>query len=91
MTICVPRKPFVILGRGLFYVMLFSWIPITCVLVYYANYFVKWDIMLLAIPFCTCQLVFSSWWISDLNQRHQWIKWCENKPINTSSKESGSQ
>jgi len=85
MTIFLPKKPFTIIGKILYHITLWSWIPILFILQFFAQKEAKSDLMLLAIPFCFFQIFFSIYWLIEKAQEKHWIAW---RSDNISQKES---
>lgn len=88
MTICVPKRPFEIGWKLFIHSVRLSWIPITALLIYQSNLQDTWGLMILMIPLCFLQMLWTIIWAHDLNEENEWIQWCQNNPVNISSKES---
>lgn len=77
MTVCVPKKPFVLFGKFILYSLLFSWIPfsIACVIFWDSRIWIGWTVMWLPVMFTIGQ-------IYDWNRNHSWIAWCDKASQN---------
>lgn len=79
MTICVPQRPFVILGEGLIYSALFSWVITLPLAVLNLVFNYKVGDPELEIVFGSISFILSMALMSSLNQEHHWIEWCRTK------------
>lgn len=76
MTICISKKPFDVLGMGLYYILLWSWIPvliITITLTITNNQIMFMIFNIIAMP----SYLYSIAWLCDLNEKKHWIEWCK--------------
>ena len=76
MTICIPKRPFEIIGDYIQYIFLFSWIPLFGIVIY--------GIIIKDATFCTgisgiLPFVCFIDWFKDENENKKWIKWCDKK------------
>ena len=76
MTICIPKRPFEIIGNCIQYVFLFSWIPLFGISIY--GIIIKDATFLIGI-FGILPFVYFMFWFSDENDKNEWIKWCDKK------------
>ena len=76
MTICIPKRPFEIIGNYIQYVFLFSWIPLFGIAIY--GIIIKDGIFVIGILGILSFVLFITWF-SDENDKNEWIKWCDKK------------
>lgn len=85
MTICIPKKPFDILGDIIFFVLMFSWVPLfyfgIVSILEWNNPFSFLLIFLGSIPFYLTIIMIKS-----LNEEYHWIKWCDKRASQSSNK-----
>ena len=76
MTICIPKKPFIIFGKVLLWCGLLSWIPGISFITYFAFAEERMDYLVLNLIWII-PMLFTILNLIDINEKKHWFKWCE--------------
>ena len=76
MTICIPKKPFKVLGLVVGHFLLWSWIPLLIIGIYGL---VIWNVDYISgIAIFWTPLIGWCWWFIGYNDKHKVIQWCDS-------------